>query len=273
MDHKKIFVLILFLFFPIIISANDYIFEGIEWVSIFTETYSFNDGVYCKRTCDNDENWIEEQGKYTIFEENSYTVAKIKFENHETKMFLFCSDDRHLIIYDCFSNKQITCTNSKYHIDEAYIWAIDECTSTSYLTEKIRGKKISYIPDNLADNDITKKWVEGKPGNGEGEILRIKNDLSKPKILYFINGYFSPYKTYLYYDNARIKNCLIRCYDENNNLLEEFDYEFKDTGNLQSITFKNKYTFFEVIIKSVYEGKKYQDTAISAILVDGLSVL
>lgn len=273
MVHKRFFLFAVLLLAKMTIFAKSYIFEGIEWVSVFTELYSFNNGIYCKSICDNEENWSDEKGKYTIYEENSYTIAEVEFENHISKMFLFFCDDRHLIIYDTYLNKQITCTNSRYHIDEAYIWAVSDCSATSYLTETLKDQQFEYKPENLADNNITKKWVEGVSNNGEGEIIRIKNALIKPKRLYLINGFFDPQKTYLFYDNARIKDCLIRCYDSENKLIEEFKYQFTDMGNLQQLVFKKNYSFFEIEIKSVYLGKKYNDTAISAIMVDGLSGL
>ena len=269
--YKKLLLLIFLLLLKIDVFSKTYLFENIEWVSVFTELYSFKDGVFLKKVCDFEENWSETRGFYKIYEENSYTVAEVKFKNYTSKMFLFFADERHLIIYDTHSNEQITCTNSKYNIDEAYIWAIDECTATSYLTGIIRGNPVLYKPENLANNDITKKWVEGNSGNGEGEVLRIKNDLTHPRTLYLINGFFDPQKTYLFYENTRIKTCLIRCYDENHILRETFVHDFLDTGNLQLIHFQQKYAYFDFEVKSVYPGSKYNDTAVSAIMVDGLS--
>ena len=273
MDHKKIILLLLVFIFKMNAFSKTYIFEDVEWVSIFTELYSFNDGIFRKQECDFNENWIETIGTYTIYEENSYTVAEVKFDKYVSKIFLFYADDKHLVMYDTYLNLQTTCTNSKYHTDEAYIWSIENCTASSYLTESLNGETISYKPENLANNDITKKWVEGVIGYGESEILRIKNDLTLPKRLYFLNGFFEPTKTYLYYENARIRNCLIRCYDDKYKLLEEYEHEFIDTGNFQVVDCNRKYNYFEIEIKSVYSGKKYKDTAISAIMVDGLSGL
>lgn len=273
MVHKRIILFTILLFIKLSAFAKTYIFEDKEWVSVFSELYSFNNGIYCKSVCDSEENWTDEKGQYTIYEENSYIVAEVKFENHISKLYLFFTDDRHLIMYDSYLNEQITCTNSKYHIDEAYIWAVTECSATSYLTETLKGKEIEYKPENLADNDITKKWVEGATDYGEGEIIRIKNDITKPKRLYFLNGFFEPHKTYLFYDNARVKECMIRCYDDDKHLIEEISHKFADTGNFQLLEFQKKYSYFEIEIKSVYPGKKYHDTAISAIMVDGLSGL
>ena len=54
--------------------------------------------------------------------------------------------------------------------------------------------------------------------------------------------------------------------------LDSFFHEFKDMGNMQLIKFDKRYKKIEFVIKDVYPGLKYTDTAISGLFIDGLDI-
>lgn len=47
-------------------------------------------------------------------------------------------------------------------------------------------------------------------------------------------------------------------------------YQCNNTGEMQLLEFSQRYDSFDFIIKSVYYGKKYNDTAITGIFIDAL---
>jgi len=279
MDHKTRILFIKKIFFLLVLLianqlyASDYPFENIQWITTLSENYLFSNGIYLESTCDINENWTELRGFYKIYEENTYVVAEITFENYISKYYLFFADDKHLIIFDNHRKKQIECTNSKYHIDEPWIWPISQCTASSFLIEQLNSGTVEYKPENLTDRDVTKNWVEGTHGNGIGETLLIKNDLIPTKQFYIINGFFYPEKTSLYYLNGRVKKLSIQCLDSNYNIKNEFELNLEDSGNLQKIQVNGKYSFLRFTILDVYPGQRYQDTAISSVFIDGLSTI
>lgn len=255
------------------ISAKDYAFENIEWIYTYAEKYYFNNGEYIKETIDQNENFFLEKGKYKIYEEDGYIKENIVFSKERVEdIYIFNDNDRHLIIYNKTKKKQIECTNSKYNVDEAWIWPINECTATSFLTEKLLGKEVSYIPKNLELNDLTKNWVEGVEGQGIGEKLYFSNyEIDRCKVLYIVNGFFEPNKPYLFYKNGRAKRIILRCFIKDKFVNEE-EFILSDNGYLQRLELDRAYDSYEMEIVDVYPGAVYSDTAISGIFFDGLSI-
>lgn len=280
LDHRKdlfiiryLFILFVALFSSLKLYAKEYVFEDIEWITTLSENYSFTNGIYCESICDLNENWTELKGKYRIYEENSYLMAEIQFKDFTSKYFVFSANDKHLILYDTYRNKQIECTNSKYHIDEPWIWPISQCAASSFLVEKLKNDLVEYKPENLTDKDISKNWVEGTEGLGIGESFTIKNDILPARKFYIINGFFCPDKTSLFYSNGRVRKLLMECLSSNGVICKKEEIILEDTGKLQEIDTKGKYDFITFTIMEVYPGMQYQDTAISSIFVDGLSAL
>ena len=80
------------------------------------------------------------------------------------------------------------------------VWA------SSSLTETLKGKTVTYGPENLFDGDPSTPWVEAAPEGGAGESVLI---LSKKivKAINLTNGFASSES--LFFQNNRIKNMTV----------------------------------------------------------------
>lgn len=270
MIKRIIFFIYLLLGFRLI--ASELFFEGIKYTYLSDTCYCFNNGNFEEMKCDEDGIWNTTSSPYTIIKEGAYLVAKINKGTFFDKFYIFCADKKHLIIYDTNKDMIIDMTEKTGHRDEAWILSGLEYESTSYLSETLRGKNIDYIPENLAIHKLTSSWVEGVEGFGRGEKISFKNrPLNGSRRIYVINGFFSPEKPSLFYDNNRVKTLNINCYKDGALIKSEYR-ELKDTGEMQVLEFSERYTSFDFIIEDVYPGKKYNDTALTGIFVDALDV-
>jgi hypothetical protein len=117
----------------------------------------------------------------------------------------------------------------------------------------------SYDPSMLFDGDNTTAWVEADPEEGLGQSITLyfgaERQLSGFDIL---NGYDKDEKTLA--NNARVRGATLALSDgksfeiELPDLRENNRFEFSRPVKTESVT---------ITIDSVYEGKKYTDTAIS----------
>lgn len=267
---KKLFCIFILLSSIIVsICAESYPFEGITYVVDLEEFFCFKKGVFEKK-----ESVDIFESKITpypceIKKEGGYLVANLKNNNSIEKIYIFNADRTHIIMYNSNSGETIVATELKGAIDEPWIYPVFNVTSSSYLTETLNGKQVSYPPENIRTHDVTKSWVEGVEGFGKGERISFGNCGNGSRKIYIINGFFSPDKPSLFYDNNRIKTLKINCY-KNDKLVSTQFRELKDTGEMQLIEFTERYDSFDFIIEDVYPGKKYNDTAISGIFVDAL---
>ena len=143
-------------------------------------------------------------------------------------------------------------------------------SASSSLSEK-------YKAENIHDFCITTAWVEGKPGNGEGEYIMYSFPAICPRItaVSIHNGYIKDKRTWK--NNGRVKKLLMYYNDEPYtilNLQDTRDCQTFDVGVLGFHDFKEDtpdWTIkFEIL--EVYPGDKYQDTAITEIYFDGIDV-
>ena len=142
---------------------------------------------------------------------------------------------------------------------------------------------IVYDAQNLADFSYQTAWVEGKEGFGIGTAIAFSFAPTHPRIttLIFANGYVKSKKAWQ--DNARVHKLKMFVNDESYAIIElkdSYTKQFvkleKPLGNsnrhdYEKLKAKGNWTIrFEIL--SVYEGDKYEDTAISEIYFDGLDV-
>lgn len=146
--------------------------------------------------------------------------------------------------------------------------------SSSFYSETISDKLIKYTPDNLYKafligckchpywwNTSHIPWVEGSKGNGIGENVTI--EFKKPIIGFsLLNGYVDINNLKLYKENSRIKSILIS--DLVNKTTQTVFIE--DSVGFKFIKLERPAIAIKIIINEVYEGSKYQDTCISAII-------
>lgn len=115
----------------------------------------------------------------------------------------------------------------------------------------------SYIARNLGDDDPTTAWVEGVPGNGVGEWIESAETLGDG-LCYIINGYQSSKAAFT--NNGRVKSFTVF-----SNGKEVGVIVLLDVFGIQSFTIPQAYRNgrLRFVIREVYPGAKYQDTAIS----------
>ncbi len=136
--------------------------------------------------------------------------------------------------------------------------SIDYLTCSSFLYWE--GKE--YPPEQMVDYLPETAWMEGADGYGRGESVTITYDAK-----YHING-MEIYNGYhkseeLYYENGRPKKLLLE-FDDGNAYTVTLD----DVYGSREIRFGQSYYTKNVTITilDVYEGTKYEDTAISEVL-------
>ncbi len=134
-------------------------------------------------------------------------------------------------------------------------------------------KKITYEATHVKDGFKDTAWVEGKPGSGIGEYVVCT--LEKPtKLAYiaFIPGYSQSEK--LYFENNRLRTAKViinNHYKVTKLFIDDYSsypsahpkaYQYIDVSH-----YKKKIKTIKIIITSVYRGSKYNDTAISEIIL------
>ncbi len=143
---------------------------------------------------------------------------------------------------------------------------ISKVTSSSALSPEYKG-------ENAHDFSILNAWVEGSPGNGEGEYLVYTFPGQCPRIttIQILNGYTKTAKAWL--DNGRVKRLRMYYNGEPYAILE-----LEDTRQLQSFdvgilgfhsTSAPNWTLkFEIL--DTYPGDKFADTVITELFFDGI---
>lgn len=143
---------------------------------------------------------------------------------------------------------------------------ISNITSSSHLANETHGNKTYvYTVEKAFDNDMSTCWSEGVDGYGVGESITISfDDVYEIGELSLWNGLCTSED--LFYKNSRLHNITVVLSDGN-----QYDFECSDGWDSRH----NSFSFGEnietssltIIIQSVYEGDKYQDTCISEISV------
>lgn len=272
LDHKRnIFILFIFVFWVSQLFANIN-FIGKKYIADSGHYITFNTDFVIEDYWTEEDGWSKTIYSYDISNENSYLVLYLNNNNSKEKYYVFSFEDKHMILFDCKNKYELHLTLYNKNIDEAYLIPVYNCSASSSYTEIINSNVVNYSPENIKKG-IDCNWVEGVSGNGIDEFISFTVPGEHGVLgIYFVNGFFSPEKTDLYYDNNRVKTINILTYDKDMNIVENFDYILKDTGQPQKISLSKVAKNFVLTIKEVYSGRKYEDTAITAIFVDGLSL-
>lgn len=116
----------------------------------------------------------------------------------------------------------------------------------------------NYRPKNLVDTDLKTAWVEGKSGHGEGESLVVElNGRRNVTAIQVMNGYHKNEKLFL--SNSRVQTAELQFSNGSTRQIS-----LADAPGVQTIEVgKQKAEWVRFTIRSVYPGKKYQDTAIT----------
>lgn len=175
------------------------------------------------------------------------------------KRLLCLVDDTVCLLYDGITDKPFFMGYwSLNGLELIHYYKDSAFTATSELKEGA----ITYSAGNLASFDLKTPWVEGTPGNGEGEAVFFR---LSDKYLFLFSGYISYDKPYLYEQNSRPKKIRITLVDDPSR--PEFIFNLEDTPNPQKLEFPERmYGNARLEILEVYPGSKYEDTCIHAIL-------
>lgn len=122
----------------------------------------------------------------------------------------------------------------------------------------------TYGPLNVIDGNVATAWVEGVPGYGEGESIQIDFDGEMAfQSLFITNGYNKSLPAF--YNNARVREVRIETADR-----YESVHKLSDRMGSQEIRLPRivRTSWIKLTLLSVYPGTKWDDTAISEILID-----
>lgn len=135
-------------------------------------------------------------------------------------------------------------------------------------------KANQYVAGNVNDNSLKTAWVEGVKGSGEGEYLEFffKNKSPRVNTVVIINGYVK--ESQLWSANNRVKTMDMFINEKYYGTLQLKDipaeqiFELPLSGHRKD----GKDLVLKFIIRSVYPGDKYDDTAITEIYFKGSDV-
>jgi hypothetical protein len=229
-----------------------------------------NDG-YFSITYDWDDHYIPKvSGDYYLTKRDGINYINIKTNEESEYVFSVIALDDILFLVDLK-------TGETYHASQIVtkgqfpvLTPFYSYDASSFLQESYGGKSYKYKPMNLNKWDIMEPWVEGVDGPGIGQWLAFSYILESSSI-YFINGFYDPYRPYLFEKNNRVKDFELIAYDEHDGKLEKKfnnNYTLEDTSELQKIQLPEGWTHFKIIIRSVYPGTAYDDTCIAGIFTD-----
>jgi hypothetical protein len=132
--------------------------------------------------------------------------------------------------------------------------------------------RLKYDAEQAHDFNLNTAWVEGKEGDGIGEslvytIAGLESELKITSLTIF-NGYRKSRE--LWEDNSRVKQFRIHVDGKPYgliNLKDAYDYQTVEIGQIQLKPGKTTTLKFEIL--AVYKGRKFADTAISEIELEG----
>ena len=145
-------------------------------------------------------------------------------------------------------------------------------------TLKQQGKQ-NYKASNIHDLDFSTTWVEGAEGYGIGEWVEYTLPARNPRIteLLIANGYVRTKK--LWEENSRVKVLDVEVNGKPFARIHLADVYALQSVKVPHIGYSDREHLegkapirIRFIIREVYPGEKYQDTAISEIFFDGIDV-
>lgn len=207
------------------------------------------------------------EGEYAIQNNDGFIYLNVK----DKKYFILYYKDLLCYLIDCDSritycginrNSEFVHLYKNYWHNQFGIFGIfsdDQILQSSCLRERVGGKYYRYDLNNKYYLQINNPWIEEKEGSGIDEWIEF-TDLKNFESLIIVNGYISIEHPDYYFKNERVKKLVVET--ENRN----FEFELDDSNQIQLLNFNETISGrIKIIIKEIYSGTRYTDTAISAI--------
>lgn len=143
-------------------------------------------------------------------------------------------------------------------------------TASTSLHMTTKRAEVDFTPDKVLDNDHTTNWQEDAPGNGVGEWIQLS--FNPPRQIHSLdirNGYADTNDAEygnLFEKNNRVQDATVT-YSNGTSI----GFPLSDSLEFQTIQAPSNQVveWARITIKSVYKGRKYDDTCISDIIVHG----
>jgi hypothetical protein len=155
-------------------------------------------------------------------------------------------------------------------------WILCECSDTPQAAEtsstlRSQGKN-NYGASLLLDDDPTTAWVEGQPDHGIGATITLTNGSCLGYSWNILNGYQKNPTTWE--DNSRIKKLKVLVNGQPVCTIELLDIMGAQSFRFSPVVNVERYDrpggcVVTLVIEEVYSGRKYKDTALSAIYFSG----
>ena len=288
MKRKFFSICFFFVCFTCAFAEDVYPFEGNTYQYMYesesTDKYvfSFKDGKLLIQY-DQDNPGIKlADSKESEFYPGYYYIEKIedyKVSRQKDYIFIETKSDKYLVF--CYKTEFCTLVNIKtgthyigrnisdiksgFGIKSQYfpsIWSPDWTTvhESTFLIEKTKKGEVQYPARGYSNGRIDMPWVEGVKGYGIGEWVEMRVSGETSKFLVY-NGFTYLEDTNYYYYNSRVKAIDVAVEDK------IYSFTLDDTPQIQvlQLPMKVKDETVRFIIRDVYKGNKYDDTAISNI--------
>ncbi|VBB43665.1 hypothetical protein TRIP_D200014 [uncultured Paludibacter sp.] len=180
--------------------------------------------------------------------------------------------------YDSISEKDRNLID-KLEIGEGPIaeWG-DTWNSVAYpykltVSSELKGdNQVNYKKENLSDNNLLTAWIPENTNSGIGEKINFYFKTNNPRVntITIFNGYMKNQK--LWIENSRVKTIKISVNGADFAILRLQDSPTSQSFHFKPLQNKDKDLIITLEITEIYNGKKWNDTAISEITFDGLDV-
>ena len=199
--------------------------------------------------------------------ENDYIIKNHKYSYSEQDNLTFLELEKNERFL-CLANKDLCILYSGVESEPIYIgsnfiefFGFPKKNGFIASSELKEGNKI-YSSVDLCNINLDSPWVEAADDYGIGEYVIFNANCT---YIYFLNGYVSFQKPYLYTANSRVKKIKITFIDEENKL--PIIFSINDTPNPQKLDLGFRcITRIKMEIIDVYKGDKYQDTCINGLI-------
>ena len=174
------------------------------------------------------------------------------------------SDDIEINMNNSYSEKHGYTANG---IHKYFVYSNNIFTEFKYTAEsssKLKSNDDRYSIEGISDGDLRTAWVEGKKDDGIGESITLSSIKGNPNQIAIFPGYGKSYN--LYYANNRVAEIEVHINDKDS-FATTLEDKLLPMHFISLPESEEEVKKIRLIIKKVYKGKEYRDTAISEISI------